>query len=340
MNEPATYRAVVCQQYGGFESLTLQQLARSPLKPHEVRIAVAYTGVSFAHSLVVAGLYQRKPPLPFTPGTEAAGTVIETGAEVTQVQVGDRVCAVLDWGGYAQEAVAHEAGVFRLPPELPLAPAITLPISYATAYGALLWRARLEAGHRVLIYGAAGGVGLAAAEIARAKGADVIAVVSGTEKLAALAERGFDKVINAKTTEVRQAVDRFTDKQGVTVVFDPIGGDVTGEALRCLADDGRLLSIGYASGTIAQIPANILLLKNISVMGFNWGQYVGWGKVDERVLYGPRVRAAIADLIGWWQAGLISPTVHDILPLGEFVQAMDIVKKRGSIGRIILDTAR
>lgn len=335
-----SYRAVVCHRYGGFEELELARLVRQPLLAHQVRIEVSYTGVSFAHSLVVAGLYQRKPPLPFTPGTEAAGIVTEVGADVSHVNVGDRVCAVLDWGGYAEEVVAHEAGVFRLPEDLPLVAAITLPISYATAYGALQWRARLQAGQSVLIYGAAGGVGLAAAEIARAKGAEVIAVVNGQQKLDALQARGFNKTIDAKTTDVREAVSQYLGNQGVHVVFDPIGGDVTHEALRCLGDDGRLLSIGYASGTIPQIPANILLLKNISVMGFNWGQYVGWGKVDERMIYAARVRESIEQLIDWWQKGLISPNVHETLPLGEFVQAMQLVKSRASVGRIVLDAKR
>jgi NADPH2:quinone reductase len=223
---------------------------------------------------------------------------------------------------------------------LPLAPAIALPISYATSYGALLWRAQLQAGQTVLIYGAAGGVGLAAAEIARACGAQVIAVVNGEQKRGALEARGFEQVIDAKTDPVREALEQYTAKQGVAVVFDPIGGDVTHEGLRCLADNGRLLSIGYASGTIPQIAANILLLKNISVMGFNWGQYVGWGKVDERLLYGARVRAALDQLIAWWQSGLIDPTVDEQLALAEFVLAMQRVKTRASIGRVVLDTTR
>ena len=334
------YRAVVCHRYGSFEELELTHLARQPLLPHQVRIEVSFAGVSFAHSLVVAGLYQRKPPLPFTPGTEAAGIVIEVGADVSHVSVGDRVCAVLDWGGYAEEVVAHEAGVFRLPEDLPLVAAITLPISYATSYGALRWRAQLQAGQSVLIYGAAGGVGLAAAEIAQATNAEVIAVVNGQQKLAALQARGFNKTIDAKATDVREAVSKYVGNKGVQVVFDPIGGDVTHEALRCLGEGGRLLSIGYASGTIPQIPANILLLKNISVMGFNWGQYVGWGKLDERLIYADRVRKSIKQLIEWWQSGLINPNVHATLPLGEFVQAMQLVKSRDSVGRIVLDAKR
>ena len=340
-----TYRAVVCTQYGPFDELEIQDLPRQAIEPHQVRIAVAYTGVSFAHSLVVAGLYQRKPPLPFTPGTEAVGTITEVGSAVTDFAVGDSVCSVLDWGGYAQEVVTDAVGVFRLPKTLPgpeaMAAAVLLPISYGTSYGALLWRARLQAGQTALIFGAAGGVGLAACEIARAVGAKVIAVVNGPDKAHALRKRGFDSVIDTKATgpdaSLKASVDVFTQGAGVDVVFDPIGGDVTHQALRCLADDGKLLTIGYAAGDIPQIPANILLLKNISVMGFNWGQYVGWGKVDERHRYGDQVRAAMDQLIEWWQSGEIDPTIDKILPLGEYKQAMQRIKARNTIGRVVLD---
>jgi NADPH2:quinone reductase len=352
--QTTTYRAVVCTQYGAFDQLESRELPRQPIKPHQVRIAVAFAGVSFAHSLVVAGLYQRKPPLPFTPGTEAAGLITEVGSSVKGLKIGDRVCAVLDWGGYAQEVVADAVGVFRLPEQLShhddLAKAITLPISYATSYGALLWRAKLEKNQTALILGAAGGVGLAACEIARAVGANVIAMVNGQDKVAVMHKRGFKNVIDGKQHHLRDAVshtmagltnDRVNSTtRGVDVVFDPIGGDLTAQALRCLTDDGKLLTIGYASGQIPQIPANILLLKNISVMGFNWGQYVGWGKVDERHTHGPRVRAAIEQLMAWWQTGNINPTVYKTLPLGEFVQAMKLIKERRVVGRIALDPRR
>ena len=337
-NSSGTYRAVVCSRYGSFEDLEIQAVERQPIKPYQVRLAVAYAGVSFAHSLVVAGLYQRKPPLPFTPGTEATGTIIEVGSEVTGLSVGDQVCAVLDWGSYAQEVIADAVGVIHLPEQLSLAAAITLPISYGTSYGALLWRAKLKPNQTALILGAAGGVGLAAAEISHAVGASVIAVVSGPDKVSAMRDRGFDQVIDAKVSDLRETVESLTAGQGVDVVFDPIGGDVTEQALRCLADDGKLLTIGYAAGHIPKIPANILLLKNISIMGFNWGQYVGWGKVDERQKYGPQVRAAIEQLVTWWQSGDINPTIYKTLPLGDFKQAMQLIKARNTIGRIALDT--
>lgn len=337
-----TYRAVVCTQYGGFDALQCQALPRVPLQPHQVRIAVAFAGVSFAHALVVAGLYQRKPPLPFTPGTEASGTVLEVGSQVQGLSIGDRVCAVLDWGGYAQEVVADAVGVFRIPASLSqpndLAKAITIPISYGTSYGALMWRARLQQNQTVLILGAAGGVGLAACEIARAVGANVIACVNGEDKAAVLRARGFEQVIDASQQALRQATSSLT--RGVDLAFDPIGGTTTGQALRCLNDDGMLLTIGYASGEIPSIPANILLLKNIGVMGFNWGQYVGWGKVDERQTHAARVRAAIEQLMAWWQTGDIEPTIDEILPLGEFAQAMKRIQARRVVGRIALDARR
>ena len=256
----------------------------------------------------------------------------------------DSVCAVLDWGGYTQEVVTDAVGVFQLPKTSPspeaMAAAVLLPISYGNSYGALLWRARLQAGQTALIFGAPGGVGLAACEIASAVGAKVIAVVNGPDKADALRERGFDCVIDAKAASLNESVLSLTQGAGVDVVFDPIGGDVTNQALRCLADDGKLLTIGYAAGQIPQIPANILLLKNISVMGFNWGQYVGWGKVDERHRCGAQVHAAIQQLIEWWQSGEIEPTIDKILPLGEYKRAMQRIKARDTIGRVVLDVGQ
>ena len=164
------------------------------------------------------------------------------------------------------------------------------------------------------------------------------AVVSGPDKVNAMRERGFENVIDAKASNVRETVESLTVSQGVDVVFDPIGGDVTEQALQCLADDGKLLTIGYAAGHIPKIPAHILLLKNISIMGFNWGQYAGWGKTDERHKYGPQVRTAIEQLMVWWQSGDINPTIYKTPPLGDFKQAMRLIKARSTIGRIALDT--
>lgn len=329
-------RALLCERWGAFEDLAIAEVAPPPMRPGGVRIQTRFAGLSFATQLVVAGTYQRKPPLPFVPGTEVAGEVLECAPDVSRCKPGDRVAAVVDWGGHAEQVVAADVNCFVLADDLPLDAAPALPISYGTAFGALVWRAGLKAGERLLVLGAAGGVGLAAVEIGKALGAKVVAVAGGAAKLAALAARGADWTIDGGDGDFRDRVRELTGGAGVDVAFDPIGGDAFHRALRCLAIDGRLLTIGYASGEIPKIGANLLLLKNVAVMGFNWGQYVGWGPVDERRRYGEAVAAAMATLGEWWAAGTIRPTVHARFDLAEFRAAMAEVRGRQAIGRVVL----
>ncbi len=330
-----THRAVVCERYGPFSDMRVRKIARLPLGSGEVRLAVEAVGVSFAAGLMVAGRYQRRPPLPFVPGTEVAGRVLEAGPDVTRLAVGDRVVASVDWGGYAEEVVAVAVNVFPLPAPLDAAAAVALPISYPTAYGGLLWRARVAAGETVLVLGAAGGVGLAAAEIARIAGARPLVAASSPEKRAFLAGRGFTERV-APGEGMAEAV-RALAPDGVDVVFDPVGGDAFDAGLRLLADGGRLVTIGYTSGRIPEVAANILLLKNVGVLGFNWSHYIGWGKVDVRHRHADAVAGVMADLVGWWRDGLIAPAVHAVLPLDRFAEAMDLLKTRRSMGRVVLD---
>lgn len=329
-------RALVCESYGPFEGLRLQSVPGPVPGPGEVAIRIDHAGVSFAHALVVGGKYQRRPPVPFVPGTECTGTIAQVGAGVTGLAVGQRVCAVLDWGGYAEVALARVEGVFPLPDGLDIGRAVALPISYATSYGALVWRGRIEAGERLLVLGAAGGVGLAACEIGRALGAQVLPVVGGETKRAALHARGFDVVIDYTADSLREAALAATGGEGADIVFDPVGGATFDEALRCLGDGGRLLTIGYAGGAIPTVGANILLLKNIGVLGFNWGEYAGWGRTDNRVRHAQRVQAALAQLTAWWREGRIEPTLHATFPLAEFAAAMACVQGREAIGRVAL----
>lgn len=268
-------RAVVCCSWREFDSLEVKDIPAPPLRPGGVRIRVAAAGVSFATQLVVAGKYQRKPPLPFVPGTEIAGTVLDTAPDVAgPLAPGTRVFAVLDWSGLAEEAVADAIHVVPLPDGLPLEPAVAMPISYPTAAAALLWRARLQPGDWVLAQGAAAGVGLAGVEVAKALGARVIARC-GAAKHAVPAARGADAVLDS-AAPFRDAVRDITSGQGVAAVLDTLGGAAFDEGLRCLGDGGTLVTIGFAEGAIPQVPVNLLLLKNIAVAGLNWGSYVGW----------------------------------------------------------------
>ena len=326
-------RAIICEKWCDYDDLTLTDMPRPALQPGHVRVAVRYAGVSFATTLVVAGRYQRKPPLPFVPGTEITGEVIEVADDVTRCKAGDIVFGAIDWGGYAQEAVVPAVNLHLLGAGLDMAAAIGLAISYPTSYGGLVWRANIQPGEFLLVHGAACGVGLAAVEIGVALGAKVIGVASSAEKRAVVEARGASAIDGA---DFKTQVMGMSGG-GVDVVYDPVGGGVARPSISCLKPDGRLVTIGYAGGDIPEIGFNILLVKNISVMGFNYGEYVGWGLEDLRDTYAPRVNAAQGQLLTWWREGKIQPTVHSCLPLKQFREAMAEVQKRRAIGRVVLE---
>ena len=327
-------RAIICESGRDFEALEVKDVPRPALRPHGVRIKVAAAGVSFATQLVVAGKYQRKPPLPFTPGTEIVGTVLEASPDADAPPPGTRVFAVVDWGGMAEEAIADDIHTIAIPDGLPLEPAIGFPISYPTAGAALLWRGKIKSGDWVLVHGAAGGVGLAAVEIAKACGAKVI-TRAGVAKHDMLRARGADLVLDS-AAPFRDAVRAATGGRGVDCLVDTIGGPAFDESLRCLADGGNLVVVGFAGGGIPTLQTNILLLKNIGVVGVNWGTYVGWSPGDGRRDYAPAARALWQQLVAWWQAGALKPEIHAAYPLEQFREAMAEVSARRSAGRVIL----
>lgn len=332
-------RGVLVRDWTEFSTLRLEDdCPTGPLGSREVRIRTRAAGVSFATSLVVAGKYQRKPPLPFVPGTEVSGIVIETGTGCERVRVGDRVIASLDWGGLAEEAVAKEVNVFVLPHAIPFEKAVCFTNSCMTSYAALVWPhlLRLKAGEVILIHGAAGGVGLAAIDISRILGATVIATVGSEEKRRFVTARGADHVINYSDGGFREQVLELTGGLGANVVYDPVGGPVFAESLRCIAPEGRIMPVGFAGGTIQQIPANILLVKNITVCGLNFGYYVGWSPRDVREEYGPRLHAGMDQLFSWHAEGRLDPHVSHVFPLERFQEAMAVVLDRKAIGRVAL----
>lgn len=323
-------RALVCESWRPFDQLEVKEVPRPAMRPGAVRIRVEAAGVSFATQLVVEGKYQRRPPLPFTPGTEAAGVVLEG-----PLPAGTRVFAALDWGAMAEEAVVDAIHVTPLPDHLPLEAAVAMPISYPTAGASLMWRGRVGPGDWVLVQGAGGGVGLAGVEIARALGARVVAR-AGASKHAALHARGAEVVLDS-AQPFRDAVRQATGGAGVACVLDTIGGDSFDDSLRCLAEGGTLVTIGYAGGGIPTVPANILLLKNIAVAGLNWGAYIGWSPGDGREAYAPRVRALWDQLVGWWAEGKLRPEVHARFPLADFRTAMAEVANRRALGRVVIN---
>lgn len=327
-------RALVCDQWCDYNDLTVKDIPAPVLRLGTVRVRVEAAGVSYSTQIVVAGKYQRKPPLPFVPGTDIAGTVIEVAGDVSGLAPGMRVFAPVDWGGSAEEAIVDAIHAMALPEGLDLAASIALPVSYSTAASALMWRAQIGSGDWVLIHGAGGGVGLAAVEIAKALGARVIAR-AGRDKHAVLLARGADAVIDSAAPAFRDDCLRLSGG-GVRAVLDSLGGAVFDESLRCLAEGGTLVTIGFVSGQIPEVAANLLLLKNIAVAGLNWGLYIGWSPGDNRAFYAPRARALWGQLVDWWQEGKISPTVHARFPLADFRAAMAEVRARRAIGRVVL----
>lgn len=323
-------RALVCESWRDWDELEVQDIPPPPMRDGAVRIRVEAAGVSFATRLVVAGKYQRRPPLPFTPGTEAVGTVLEG-----PIPAGTRVFAVLDWGAMAEEAVVDAIHCTPLPPGVPAPDAgVAMPISYPTAASALMWRGRVRPGDWVLVQGAAGGVGLAGLEVARALGCRV-AARAGAAKHGLLRARGADLVLDS-AAPFRDPVREGTGGEGVSCVLDVLGGESFEESLRCLREGGTLVTLGYAAGGIPTVPANILMLKNIAVAGLNWGTYVGWSPGDNRELHAPRVRALWDQLSDWWAAGRLRPEVHARFPLEGFREAMEEVVLRRSAGRVVI----
>jgi NADPH:quinone reductase len=324
-------RAVICHALGGPETLVLDDLPTPTTGPGQVMIDVHAAGVNFADTLMIAGQYQEKPNLPFVPGLEVAGTVRAIGPGVKRLTPRQRVMAVLDHGGFAEQAVAREADVFPIPDEMDFATAAGFPIAYGTAYGALRWRADMRPGELLLVTGAAGGVGLSAVEVGKALGATVIAGASGVDKLALAAARGADHVIDYRVEDLRARLKDIAQKlgkTGVEVAFDPVGGDTFDALFRSLAWGGRVVVIGFAGGRVQQIAANLLLVKNASALGFWWGSY----RRHAAELLAP----AFAELIGWWSQGLLKPHVSNRMPLGEAAEALKILKERRATGKVVL----
>lgn len=329
-------KAVLVTEWSPFETLKLVDVPQPVIGERELLIEVRAAGISFAASLVVQGKYQRKPPLPFVPGSEVAGVVAAIGPGVTRFKPGDRVCAVLDWGGLAEFACAKEVNVYAIPDGLSYPRAIAFTNSYATSAAALTWPHLLNVQPRqwLLVHGASGGVGIAAVEIGKIRGATVVATAGSAEKLQAARAHGADHLINYRSEDFRARVLELTEGRGVDTVYDPVGGDVFMESLRCMAPEGRIMPVGFAGGITPQIPANLLLVKNLTVCGLNLGLYYGWSPNDMRYVYEERMRAQMTQLFTWFQAGLINPTVDRTYPLAEFQSAMADVLSRRAIGRV------
>lgn len=321
-------QAVLCEAFGQPEDLIFADAPSPPPAEGWVKIRVRACGVNFPDILLIQGLYQVKPPFPFSPGLEVAGDIIEVGAEGDESRLGERVLATLMWGGMAQEAVAPTAVTRPLPANMSYEDGAAFPLAYGTAHLALTHRAQLRAGETLLVLGAAGGVGSAAVELGALLGARVIAAASTEEKLAFARERGADATINYSSENMRDRLKELTDGRGVDVVFDPVGGDSFDQAVRRIAWEGRYLVIGFASGRIPALPVNIALLKNASLIGVYWGAY--W-QHDSAL-----IQQSFQQLLDWFSAGALKPHIHRTYPLEEAPAALRALMDRRVLGKVLL----
>lgn len=320
-------KALVCSELTGYQNLTIEDVPRPEIRPGAVRIRVRAAGVNFSDTLITKGTYQVKVPTPFTPGMEAAGTIIEVG-EGVDLPLGTRVATLLDYGAYAEEIVIDVDRVVTIPMMMSFEEAAGFMVTYGTSHIGLRHRGQLKAGETLLVHGAAGGVGLTAVEIGRKIGATVIATASSEDKLAITREYGADHTILSTDEDLRDQVLALTNGRGADVVYDPVGGDLFTQSLRCIAWEGRLLHIGFASGNIPQVPANYLLVKNCASIGVYWGAYI---QKDPQVLV-----AATRELMQWYAEGALKPRISQTYPLEEGVEALKALVERRTTGKVVL----
>ena len=267
-------KALVCEAYGPIDTLVVKDIPSPAPGPKQVLVKVEAASVNFPDALMVQGLYQVKPPLPFTPGAEIAGTVTAVGAEVKQYKAGDRVIALISTGGFAEECLADAARSMPLPAGMDFDMGAALLLTYCTSLHGLKDCGHLKAGETLVVLGAAGGVGISAIEIGKAMGARVIAAASSDDKLDLCRKVGADETINYSTENLKDRINELTGGKGADVVYDPVGGPYTEPAVRALAWRGRLLIIGFAAGEIPKIPLNLALLKGCDIRGVFWGSYM------------------------------------------------------------------
>ncbi len=325
-------KAVLASVLGAVDDLTLQELPDPQPGPGQVLMAVVAAGVNYPDLLVVEGRYQNRPPLPFIPGKEAAGIVLALGSGVDSCRVGDRVLAFVEYGAYCEKLLTPASSCFVLPDAMDIVEAAAFGLAYQTAYFALVERAAMKAGETVLVTGAAGGVGLACVQLARALGGRVIAAVSSPEKAALVKAAGASAVIDLSRGNlrdlIRDEVRALTDGKGADVVCEIVGGDVFDGAIRAVAWSGRLLVLGFAGGRIPSISANYVLVKNIAVMGMHWSDY--------RDGHPQTMRHAQEELFKLYLEGKLSTEVSGRYPLARAAEALGMLRDRRVMGKIVL----
>lgn len=321
-------RAILCKEYGPAETLVIEDVPSPEVKGRGVKVRVKAAGLNFPDTLIIEGKYQLKPTMPFSPGGEMSGEVIEVGEKVTRFKPGDRVAGLTGYGAFAEEVIVPEQNILPIPESMSDEKAAAFSMVYGTSYYALKQRANIQPGETLLVLGASGGVGLATIELGKAMGAKVIAAASTAEKLAVAKEAGADELINYTEEPLKDAVKKLTNSKGVDVIYDPVGGDFTEQALRAMAWNGRHLIIGFAAGDIPQIPANLTLLKGCSVVG------VFWGSFTQRE---PENSAKnMMELLQMFAEGKIDPRISQVFEFEDYAKALGALTGRTATGKIVL----
>jgi len=327
-------KALVVKEFGPLDSMTLEEVASPQPGADEVLVDIKAASVNFPDLLVIQGKYQVLPPLPFSPGKECAGVVKAVGANVTRVKPGDRVLIQIEYGGYAQQVAVRALNCHVIPDAMSFTEAAAMGLTYMTAHFALVERAGIKAGETVLVTGAAGGVGMATVQVAKALGAIVLAAVSSPEKAAAAKAAGADHIIDTSVENIRDSlrdqVHAAVGKNGVDVVVENVGGDIFDACLRAIAWSGRIIVVGFAGGRIPEVKAGHLLVKNISLIGLQFSNYRD--RQPEKCL---AVRGQLFDL---YRAGKLKPYVMASFPLARYMEALALVRDRKVIGKVVLTT--
>lgn len=321
-------KALLCTAWGGPETLEIGERPAPSPGPGEIVVAVRACGLNFADTLIIQGKYQERPELPFSPGLEVSGEVLEVAEGVDEFAAGDTVIAFCGHGGLAERVAVPSGNAVRLPEGMDFVTAAGFAVVYGTAHVGLERRARLRPGEVLLVHGAGGGVGLAAVEVGRKMGATVIATAGSEEKLALASEHGAHHVINYRETSFRDGVKALTDGRGADVIFDPVGGEVFDQSIRCIDWEGRILVIGFASGTISELPMNLTLVKNMSVVGVYWGAY---RKRDPEVL-----QRSWRQLLEWLAEGALKPHISATYPLSDGPAALESLMQRRATGKVVV----
>ncbi len=325
-------KAIVCSTFGSPAALSLQELPDPTPAPAEVVIRVDACGVNFPDLLIIQNKYQFKPQLPFSPGGEVCGIVEQVSQGVHHLQVGDRVVALCGWGGFAEKVTVKAQRVIKVPPAIDSIAGATTLYTYGTSYHALKDRAQLQPGETLLVLGAAGGVGLAAVELGKLMGAYVLAAASSADKLALCKNKGADRLIDYSKQDLRTQLREMLGDKGVDVIFDPVGGHLSEPAFRSIAWRGRYLIVGFTSGEIQQVPANLPLLKGASIMGVFWGSFAEREPAQNML--------NIQQLMQWIKEGKIRQHIHQIYLLKDAPMALQDLMERKVMGKAVVQMPR